>query len=100
MDDKISYEQHEKEINRLKYAHEGEVARLEIHNKRWFILTVIIFIALIATNGAWIVYENSYEDVVTETYTTSTDGENAVFINGNGDLNYGKDNISENDGTP
>ena len=90
----------EKIIEKMQYNHEYTIAKLEQHNKRLFILCLVIFIALILTNGAWIVYENSYEDVVSESYTTTTDGENAVFVNGNGDLTYGADNISENKNSP
>ncbi len=91
---------YEKEMDRLKYAHEGEVANLEIANKRLFILCLVIFIALILTNGAWIYHESLYQDVIEETYTTTTDGDNAVFVNGNGDLHYNdKDNVQEDTDT-
>lgn len=83
MDDKtISY-----------YIHEDQMNRLEVHNKRLFILTLVIFVALILTNGAWIYHESLYEDVVTETYTTTTSGDKAVFVNGTGDLNYGTNDL-------
>ena len=75
------------------YFHEEQMNRLEIHNKRLFILTLVIFVALILTNGAWIYHESLYEDVVTETYTTTTSGDKAVFVNGTGDLNYGTNDL-------
>lgn len=81
------------------YAHEAEVARLERHNKRAFLFALIIFVALILTNVGWIIHESMYEDTVTETYTTSTDGENAIFVNGNGSLNYGANDLQENEDT-
>ena len=49
------------------YAHEAEIARLERHNKRSFILTLIIFFTLIVANICWIVYENSFVDSITVT---------------------------------
>lgn len=79
MDDKtISY-----------YAHEDQMNRLEVHNKRWFIFSLILFIALILTNGAWLVYECSFEDTVTttQTVTQDSDGGNNSF---NGDFYGGK----------
>lgn len=75
------------------YIHEEQMNRLEVHNKRLFILALVIFVALILTNGAWIYHESLYEDVVTETYTTTTSGNDAVFVNGTGDLNYGTNDL-------
>jgi len=94
--DNISYEVHKEEMERLKYAHEGETAMLEIANKRAYILLIIVFIALILTNAGWIIYESMYEDiVVTE---NSQDGE-GVNIIGGGDVNYGSE-TDNNKGTP
>ena len=78
------------------YDHEAEVNRLEHHNKRAYILTLIIFLALILTNGAWIFYECSYEDVV---YTENTQDGEGVNIIGNGDINYGAE-TDNTKGTP
>lgn len=49
-------------------AHESAMARMEVIIKRLWILVIIIFIALILTNGAWIYYESQWE-VVEETTT-------------------------------
>lgn len=68
------------------YAHEAEVARLERHNKRAYILTLIIFLMLILTNAGWIIHESLYEDVVVTENTQ--DGEGVNIISG-GDVNYG-----------
>ena len=46
-------------------AHEGEVTRLERANRRMFVLCIIIFIALVVTNGGWIWFESQWEDVST-----------------------------------
>ena len=82
-------------------AHESEVARLERIIKRLWILCIIIFAALIATNGAWLWYESQYVDeVVTETYTAESEsggtaianGEGSVVINGEGNKNKGIEN--------
>lgn len=92
----ISYEVHKDDMDRLKYAHEGETAMLEIANKRVFILSIILLIALILTNAGWIIHESMYEDiVVTE---NSQDGE-GVNIIGGGDVNYGSE-TDNNKSTP
>ena len=41
-----------------QYTHEAEQARLERIIKRLWILVIIVFVALIVTNGAWIYYES------------------------------------------
>lgn len=80
-------------------VHESEVARLERIIRRLWILCIIIFVALIATNAAWIWYESRYiDEVVTETYTADTDGGGTAIANGegsvviNGDSNENKSN--------
>lgn len=83
------------------YFHEEQMNRLEMHNKRLFILTLVIFVALILTNGAWIYHESLYVDEIEETYTTTTDGDNAIFVNGNGELHYNdENNVQEDTDTP
>ena len=86
--DKISYEA----------ASEILVAAMERQVKRLFILCIIIFIALVGSNIAWIAYENQFQDVVTETYTAETDQGGTAIANGdgsveiNGESNLHKDN--------
>ncbi len=89
----------EKEIQISYIVHESEVARLERVIRRLWILCIIIFVALIATNAAWIWYESRYiDEVVTETYTADTDGGGTAIANGegsvviNGDSNENKSN--------
>ena len=70
-------------------AHESITARLERQSKRYFILCIILIVALIATNFAWVCYEAQYEDVVmTE---TTQDGEGTNIISA-GDVSYGTEN--------
>lgn len=47
-------------------AHESAMARMERIIHRLWALVIIIFVALIITNGAWIYYESQFE-VVEET---------------------------------
>lgn len=46
-------------------VHESDMARQERTIKRLWILLVIMLLALVGSNIAWVVYENSFEDVVT-----------------------------------
>ena len=48
-------------------AHEASLARSERHNKRLWIVILVLIGALIASNLAWIIYENSFEEVTTTT---------------------------------
>ena len=70
------------------FVHEGEMARMERHVKRLFIMWIITFAALVLTNVGWIYYESQYQDVVTESYSAETDqgGNGEVTINGKGEL--------------
>ena len=71
------------------FVHEATVERLERVNKRWFVFALIVFIALIATNAGWIVYESQYE---TYYYSQEAQTDNAPAITllntGEGDINY------------
>ena len=83
------------------FVFENEMNRLEIHNKRMFIIILILITVIICTNGAWIYHESLYVDEIEETYTTTTDGDNAVFVNGNGELHYNdENNVQEDADTP
>lgn len=37
--------------------------------KRWFVISVILLIALISSNIAWLIYESQYETITDETQT-------------------------------
>ena len=62
-------------------VHESEVARLERVIRRLWILCIIIFVALIATNAAWIWYENQFTDEVTTVEQESETGYNNYIGN-------------------
>lgn len=46
------------------FVHEGDMARQERTIRRLWILCIIIFLALVGTNGAWIFYESQFEEKV------------------------------------
>lgn len=83
-----------------QYTHEAEQARLERIIKRLWILVIIVFVALIVTNGAWIYYESQLE-VVEETTTDeviqriNTDDGSEAVITGIGDIDHGGSGLSE-----
>ena len=53
-------------MNEVPYiVHEGDMARLERTNKRLWILSILLVILLVGTNGGWIWFESQFEDVVT-----------------------------------
>ena len=81
----MDYEVHKDEMDRLKYSHENEVARLEKHNRRMFWLIIIVFISLILTNAGWILHDGRYQDVV---YSENSQDGQGINIIGNG-INYG-----------
>lgn len=37
--------------------------------KRWFVISIILLIALISSNIAWLIYESQYETITDETQT-------------------------------
>lgn len=65
------------------FAHEGIVARMERANRRLWILCIVLILLLAGTNGAWIVYENSFEDIVVT--QDNADGYNN-YVGNDGDI--------------
>lgn len=68
-------------------AHEIAIATSERHSKRLWIVILVLIVALLGTNLAWIIYENSFEDyAITEEYDAEQDadggGNNNSIING------------------
>lgn len=67
--------------------HEKEMTRMETANKRMFIAFLIVLVMLFATNIAWIIYENQFQDVVVTQEADTWDGGNN-YMNGTGEF-YG-----------
>jgi len=74
-------------------AHESEVARLERVIKRLWILCIIIFICLIATNAGWIYFESQWEDMTISQDVDTGTGD--AVVTGTGDINYAKDKTND-----
>ena len=64
---KGSVEIMEKEVKEQTLALEM-LSELKKTTKRWFLVSIILLIALVGTNVAWLIYESSFE-TVTETQT-------------------------------
>lgn len=70
--------------------HEKEMTRLEVQSKRWFIAFIIVLSMLFVTNAAWVIYENSLQDVVVTQEIDTGEGDATVSGVGIGDINYGE----------
>lgn len=70
---KGSVEIMEKEVKEQTLALEM-LSELKKTTKRWFVVSIILLIALLGTNVAWLIYESSfetvYEDSTQETHYT------------------------------
>lgn len=78
---------------------EGEMTRQERTIKRLWILVIILMALFVGTNGAWIYYNNSYEDVKTTiTQQVDHDGNGDAIVNGTGEVTINdKDKADNND---
>lgn len=59
---KGSVEIMEKEVKERTLALEM-LSELKKTTKRWFVVSIILLIALVGTNVAWLIYESSFETV-------------------------------------
>ena len=73
------------------FVHEGVVARQERTINRLWVLCIIIFIAFVGSNAAWLYYESQWEVTqTTQEVSQSVDsGDGSVNITGIGDI-YGE----------
>lgn len=71
-------------MNEVPYVvFEGIEARHERTIRRLWILCLVIFAALVITNGAWVYYESSFEDLVV---TQENDDGFNNYIGNDGDI--------------
>ena len=65
-------------------VHESAMARSERHNKRLWIVILVLIVELIGTNLAWIIYNSQFEVVETWEQEVVQDAENGEnnFIGG------------------
>ena len=82
---KGSVETMEKEVKEQTLALEM-LSELKKTTKRWFVVSIILLIALVGTNVAWLIYESSFENV-TETQTVEQHQEDTDNTNMSGVIN-------------
>lgn len=82
---KGSFEKMEKEVKEQTLALEM-LSELKKTTKRWFVVSIILLIALVGTNVAWLIYESSFE-TVTETQTIEQHQEDTDNSNMSGVIN-------------
>ena len=75
----------EKEVKEQTLALEM-LSELKKTTKRWFVVSIILLIALVGTNVAWLIYESSFE-TVTETQTVEQHQEDTDNSNMSGVIN-------------
>ena len=62
------------------------LSELKKTTKRWFVVSIILLIALVGTNVSWLIYESSFE-TVTETQTVEQHQEDTDNSNMSGVIN-------------
>lgn len=68
-------------------VHESAMARMERTIRRLWILLIVVIVLFVGSNAAWILYENSFEDIsITQ---ENEDGYNN-FIGNDGDIYNGE----------
>lgn len=91
---KGSVETMEKEVKEQTLALEM-LSELKKTTKRWFVVSIILLIALVGTNVTWLIYESSFDTVI-EGETTTVDGGNGMTTylenSNSGDINNGENN--------
>ena len=60
------------------------LSELKKTTKRWFVVSIILLIALVGTNVAWLIYESSFENVTeiqtVEQHQEDTDNSNMTGV--------------------
>lgn len=69
------------------------LSELKKSSIRWFVISIVLLIALVISNVGWLIYESQWEEV---TETQTVDGGNGVATylenSNSGDINYGENN--------
>lgn len=95
MPDCKTCKEHRQNVEPVPYiVHESAMARQERTIKRLWILLILVICLLVATNGAWLWYENQFVDE-SWTYEASADNGSNAIANGDGEVYfYGSDSES------
>ena len=62
--------------------HEGDMARMERANKRLWVVIIILIVALIGSNAAWIYYESQFVDEISYEAEQETEEGSNYFVGG------------------
>ena len=82
---KGSVENMEKQVHEQSLALEM-LAELKKSSKRWFVISIILLVALVVSNIGWLIYESQWEEV-TETQTIEQHQEDTDNSNMSGVIN-------------
>ena len=82
---KGSVENMEKEVKEQTLALEM-LSELKKSSKRWFVISIVLLIALVISNVAWLIYESQWEET-TETQTIEQYQEDTNNSNMSGVIN-------------
>ena len=82
---KGSMENMEKQVHEQSLALEM-LSELKKSSKRWFVISIVLLIALVISNVGWLIYESSFE-TVTETQTVEQHQEDTDNSNMSGVIN-------------
>lgn len=78
-------------VNVPYVVHESAMARNERHNKRLWIVILVLIGALIASNLAWIIYQSQFGVVEESMIVEQENGEgDNNYIGNDGDIIYGE----------
>ena len=77
---KGSVENMEKEVKEQTLALEM-LSELKKTTKRWFVVSIILLIALVGTNVAWLIYESSFDTVYEDSTQYMEDIDNTSNTN-------------------
>ena len=78
-------------------CHENDMEREDRKHKRLWIVTLVLIVALVGSNIAWVAYENSFEDVTTTTTIDAQQDGNGTNIVGGGNVDYGSESEDNKD---
>lgn len=81
-------------------VHESILARMERTIKRLWILCIIMFTALVISNGLWLYYESQFVTVEATEVTQHNDSGYNNYIGNDGDIVNGYTDYQENEVTP
>lgn len=81
-------------------VYEGTMVRFERTIKRLWILCIIMFTALVISNGMWLYYESQFVTVEATEVTQRNDGGYNNYIGNDGDIVNGYTDYQEDEVTP